>query len=91
MQNNDVWDVLDLPDTFKRIGCKWVFKTKRDSRGNLERFKARLIAKEYIQHEGINFNGTFSPISCKDSFRIITALVAHLNSELQQMDVKVAF
>ena len=33
----------------------------------------------------------FSPVSCKDSFRIIMTLVAHYDLELHQMDVKMAF
>ena len=73
------------------MGCKWVYKTKRDSKGNVERFKARLVAKGFTQREGIDYNETFSPISTKDSFMIIMALVAHYDMELHQMDVKTAF
>ena len=91
MSNNQVWELIDLPDGFKPIGCKWVFKTKKDSKGNVERFKARLVAKGYTQREGIDFTETFSPVSTKDSFRIIMALVAHFDLELHQMDVKTAF
>ena len=75
----------------KPIGCKWIFKIKRDSKGNTERYKARLVAKGFTQREGIDYNETFSPVSSKDSFRIIMALVAHFDLELHQMDVKTAF
>ena len=44
-----------------------------------------------MQGEGIDYNETFFPISRKDSFRIIMALVAHYDLELHQMDVKTAF
>jgi hypothetical protein len=49
------------------------------------------VAKGFTQREGIDYNETFSPVSCKDSFRIIMALVAHYDLELHQMDVKMAF
>ncbi|KAL4348515.1 hypothetical protein GQ457_17G027250 [Hibiscus cannabinus] len=91
MKNNEVWDLVPLPDGVKAIGCKWVFKTKKDSKGNIERYKARLVAKGFTQREGIDYNETFSPISKKDSLRIVLALVAQFDLELQQMDVKTAF
>ena len=45
----------------------------------------------HSEREGIDYNETFSPVSTKDSFRIIMALVAHFDLELHQMDVKTAF
>jgi hypothetical protein len=91
MKNNGVWDLVELPNGVKPIGCKWVFKTKKDSLGNIERYKARLVAKGFTQKEGIDYTETFSPVSKKDSLRVILALVAHFDLELHQMDVKTAF
>ena len=91
MKCNNVWDLVELPNGAKAIGCKWVFKTKKESLGNIERHKARLVAKGFTQKEGIDYTGTFSPISKKDSLRIILALVAPFDLELQQKDVKTTF
>ena len=91
MKKNDVWDLVELPNGAKPVGCKWVFKTKLDPNGNVERFKARLVAKGFTQKEGIDYQETFSPVSRKDSLRIVMALVAHFDLELHQMDVKSAF
>ena len=49
MSDNDVWELVDLSKRYKPIGCKWVFNTKRDNKGNFERYKARLVAKGYTQ------------------------------------------
>ena len=91
MAHNSVWDLIELPNSCKPVGCKWVFKTKRDAKGNIERFKARLVAKGFTQKEGIDYKDTFSPVSKKDLLRIIMELVAHFDLELHQMDVKTAF
>jgi len=91
MEYNKVWDLVQLPESSTRIGCRWVFKTKRDSNGNIERYKARLVAKGYTKKWGIDYKETFSPVSKKDSLRIVLALVAHYDLELHQMDVKTVF
>ena len=91
IDHNGVWELVELPIGCKPIGCKWVYKTKKDSQGRIERFKARLVAKGFTQKEGIDYTKTFSPVSSKDSFRIIMALTAHFDLELHQMDVKIAF
>ena len=91
MRYNGVWELIELPEGHRPIGCKWVYKTKRDSKGKVEKFKSRLVAKGFTQREGVDYEATFSPVSSKDSFRVIMALVAHFDMELHQMDVKTAF
>jgi high-affinity K+ transport system ATPase subunit B len=91
MSSNDVWDLVEIFKGAKAVGCKWVYKIKRDSKGNIEKYKAQLVAKDYTQIEGVDYNETFSLVSCKDCFGIIMALVAHFDLELHQMDVKTTF
>ena len=91
MSQNKVWSLVDLSEGCRHIGCKWVSKTKRDAKGQVERYKARLVAKGYSQQEGINFKETFSPMSTKDSLHIIMAMMAHFHLELHQMDVRTTF
>jgi hypothetical protein len=91
MSSNDVWNLVEILDGVKRVGCKWVYKIKYDSKGKIKRFKARLIAKSFTQREGIDYTEIFSPVSKKDSFKIVMVLVAHYDLELHQMDVKIVF
>ena len=67
-----------------------MFKTKSDAKGQVERYKARLVAKDYSQREGIDFKKTFSLVSTKDSLLIIMAIMAHFDLELHKMDVRTA-
>jgi hypothetical protein len=49
------------------------------------------MAKGFTRREGIDYTEIFSPLSCKNSLRIIMALVAHYDLELHQMVVKTIF
>ena len=51
MNTNDVWDLEEIPNGVKRVRCNWVYKTKYDFKRNIERYKARLVAKCFTQKE----------------------------------------
>ena len=67
------------------------FKIKRRADGSIDKFKARLMAKGFTQIEGIDYEEIFSPVVRFASIRLLLALVAHLDLELFQMDVKATF
>ena len=51
MNTNDVWDLEEIPNGARTVGCKWVYKKKCDSKENVERYKARLVAICFTQKE----------------------------------------
>jgi len=83
--------LVDIPPGRKTIENKWVLKVKHNAEGSIERYKDRLMAKGYTQREGINYEKIFLPVVRFASIRLILAIVAHLNLELYQMNVKTAF
>jgi hypothetical protein len=91
MSTNQVWKLKKIHKGAKIVGYKWVYKIKHDSQGNIDRFKARLVDIGFTQREGLNYNEPFLPVSSKDLFIIIMALVMHYNIEFHQMDVNMTF
>ena len=73
------------------VGCKWVFKLKKGIDGKVERYKAILVTKGYSHMEGIDYHDIVSPVFKIVSINIVLALVALLDLELEQLDVKLNF
>ncbi|KAJ9566124.1 hypothetical protein OSB04_002090 [Centaurea solstitialis] len=91
MYDSQVCKLTDLPQHYRAVGRKWVFKKKTDMDGNVHTFKARLVAKGFTQTHGIDNDETFSPVAMLKSIRILMAISAYFNYEIWQMDVKTAF
>ena len=70
MYFTSMWELVDLPEEVKSIGCKWIYKRKRDLVGKVQTFKARLVGKGYTQREGVDYEETFSLIAMLKSIRI---------------------
>ncbi|KAL5852379.1 hypothetical protein ACOSQ3_007497 [Xanthoceras sorbifolium] len=91
LHKNKTWELVPLPHGRKAIGNKWVYKIKRDSNDQVERYRARLVVKGYAQKEGIDFNEIFSPVVRLTTIRIVLAMCATFDLHLEQLDVKTAF
>ncbi|KAJ3507815.1 hypothetical protein NMY22_g16815 [Coprinellus aureogranulatus] len=66
-------------------------KIKVDGDGNIETYKVRIVAKGFNQVKGRDFEDTFAPVANLESIRILLALAAKFDLELDQMDVKTAY
>ena len=53
----------DYPKGKKKIGVKWVFKTKLNENGEVDKCKAQLVAKGYAQQHGIDYTEVFAPVA----------------------------
>ncbi|KAI0992701.1 hypothetical protein K3495_g15484, partial [Podosphaera aphanis] len=62
LQENNVWEIVPRPEGRKIIDGKWVCKVKGNSQGELERFKARYVAKGFSQTQGLDYDETFAPV-----------------------------
>ncbi|UYV63705.1 hypothetical protein LAZ67_2005372 [Cordylochernes scorpioides] len=91
LTENDVYECTTLPPGQKSIDCKWVLKTKLNSKGEITRYKARLVAKGFAQKKGIDYEETFSPVARHDTIRTLLAIAANEDLKLVQFDIKTAF
>ena len=73
------------------IGCKWVFKVKLKPGSSLERYKARLITKDFQQTLGLDYFETFSLVVKPTTIRIVLSLAISLQWPIKQLDVHNAF
>ncbi|GIL60632.1 hypothetical protein Vafri_15174 [Volvox africanus] len=91
LRSKGTWSLEEEPPDARALGTKWVFSLKFDQNGAVERFKARLVVKGFMQREGIDFEEVFAPVSKHATLRAFLAMVAANNMELHQLDVKTAF
>ncbi|KAK9682502.1 hypothetical protein RND81_10G078400 [Saponaria officinalis] len=54
IKKNETWELVDKPKDRKVIGVKWVYKTKLNPDGTLNKHKARLVVKGYSHQAGEN-------------------------------------
>jgi len=63
IEENETWELTTLPEGAKKIGVKWVNKTKLNEKGEVDKCKAHLVAKGYSQQHGIDYNEVFAPVA----------------------------
>ena len=76
LSKNHIWNLVTLPPGKSVVGCKWMYKIKTCSDGSIERYKARLIAKDFTQEYKIDYEKTFTVVARISYVRALLTVVA---------------
>ena len=73
------------------MDCKWVLRIKKNAAGEVEKYKARLVARGFMQIYGIDFYETYAPVARLASFRLVLAMENREGWPIDCFDFDLAF
>jgi len=87
---NNVWEVVPRPKGKSVVGSCWIYKIKHATNGNMEKSKARFVAKGF-SHKGVDYDKTLASIARYTSIGVVISLATEMGWQIHQMDVKTTF
>ncbi|CAI7835934.1 unnamed protein product [Closterium sp. NIES-53] len=85
------WELVERPPGVNIMKNWWVLTTKYHIDDTVEHEKARLVVKGFTQVYGADYDETYAPMSSYIMLRIFLSIVAVLDLNLMQLDMKNAF
>ena len=81
LMRNKTWVLIPRAEDMHVITNKWVFRTKFKADGSLDKYKSRLVARGFQQHEGVGFFDTFSPVAKHSTIRVLFTIASQFLAE----------
>lgn len=91
LKRNKTWSLVPRPKNEKILTNRWVFKIKRNSIGQIEKYKARLVVRGHVQKTGIDYEEIFAPVARYEIIRTLLAAAVEEEMHVHQMDVVSAY
>ena len=91
IKENGTWNLGRTPTDRDIIPGKWVYKMKLGPSGQVDKYKARCVAKSLKEVHGLDYFETFAPTCKPVTFRILLQLSAKQCHVMHQFDVKTVF
>jgi hypothetical protein len=80
------WRTVPCPNDKNIVGSKWVFRMKCKADGSIDKYKAHLVARGFMQIYGVDFFKTYSPVARLNSIRLILAIAACKDWDIESFD-----
>ena len=87
IERNETCESVDLPISRDATGVKWIYRLKYHSDESVKKHKARLVAKEYAQHYGVDYFETFSPVARFEAIQMLLSIACQMEWKVYQFDV----
>ncbi|CAI7839053.1 unnamed protein product [Closterium sp. NIES-53] len=81
------WKLVPRPPGVNVMKNRWILNTKFRPDGIVEREKARLVVKGFMQVAGVDYEETYAPVGSYVTARVLLAIAAALDLDLMQLDV----
>jgi hypothetical protein len=91
IMKNDVWEIAPRLEGKSVVTSRWLYKLKYVVDDNIEKYKARFVARGFSQVEGVDYEKTFAPVARYTSISAVISIAAEMCWKILQMDVKTAF
>lgn len=88
---NGTWTLVETPPNRKIIGSRWVFKVKENEKGDIVKYKARVVAQGYAQKFGVDYDQVYAPVVSYTTLRTLLAVAGRNNFVLRHFDIKTAY
>jgi len=88
LAQNQTWSIVKLPKGKHVVGSQWVYKTKFNSDGTIDRHKARLVAQGFTQTFGVDYKETFAHVAKMNIVHVLLSVVVNNGWLMCQMHIK---
>ena len=76
LEKMGTWKLVKRPADTNVVDTKWVLRIKKNSAGEINKYKARLVVRGFTQIYGVDYYETYVPVARLASFHLMLALAA---------------
>ncbi|CDO76235.1 hypothetical protein BN946_scf184644.g9 [Trametes cinnabarina] len=88
---NGTWRIVPRPSSGNVVDSKWVLRVKKNAAGEIDKYKARLVARGFTQVYGVDYYDTFAPVAKLSSIRLLLAIAARNGWAADSFDFNSAY